>query len=155
MRFSLRLFFCMILPAALCGCTHNGGDIGPLFGDWVLTSMTVDGDTCDADGPDVDTFMQFQGSIVMTKLIDDRHSTLVYSVGTWERASDDVLLLDYTHSDNDHAPGTNIYRAPEWLLLESNAINTMQIISLDRSHMRLRHTTADGAMAEYTFRKTF
>ncbi len=58
-------FAYLIIISLLCfGCTHNNGDIGPLFGTWVLDGMTVDGDKQDI-GPD-DTFMQFQGKIVMT-----------------------------------------------------------------------------------------
>ena len=39
---------CKILFVALCvlinvGCTHNNGNIGPLFGLWHVTSIKVDG----------------------------------------------------------------------------------------------------------------
>lgn len=146
-------FAYLIIISLLClGCTHNNGDIGPLFGTWVLDGMTVDGDKQDI-GPD-DTFMQFQGKIVMTKLIDERHTMLVYSVGTWERDGD-VMELDYTHYDDNNEPGTGIYRAPTWLLLETDAINSLQILSLNNRHMTLQHTTAEGAIATYNFRKTF
>lgn len=139
----------ILLVAALwlgCGCTHNNGDIGPLFGSWVLDEMTVDG-VPEAFGEEY-TVMQFQGEIVMTKLIDDRHSLLGYSVGTWIR-HDDVLDLNYTHHDDESE-----YRTPEWLLLTHGVINTMVILSLDSRHMHLQHTTPDGRIVQYKFRKT-
>ena len=148
----MRVILNILLLAAFCGCTHNNGYIGPLFGNWVLSSMTVDGAAFDPH--EADTFMQFQGDIVMTKLIDDRHTQLTYSVGTWER-DDRTLILDYRHSDNEWQPGTGIYRAPEWLLLESNAINTLEILTLDKKQLRLRYLTPQGQVVNYSFRKTF
>ena len=132
-------------------CTHNNGDIGPLFGTWALDGMTVDG--TEADLGDDDTFMQFQGEIVMTKLIDRRHSLLRYCTGTWSREGD-VLALDYTHSDDKNLPGTGVYSAPDWLLLKTNTINRLNILSLDNSHLRLRYIDADGSAVVYNFRKT-
>ena len=35
-------FAYLIIISLLCfGCTHNNGDIGPLFGTWVLDGMTL------------------------------------------------------------------------------------------------------------------
>jgi len=134
------------------GCTHNNGDIGPLFGTWVLDKMTVDGQEANL-GPE-HTFLQFQGKIVMAKLIDDRHSLLFYSVGTWEREGDE-MFLDYTHHDDEFEAGTGQYSAPDWLLLTTNSINRLKVLSLDNKYMRLQFTTQDGRTAIYNFRKTF
>ena len=148
-----RLSSYIICVAALLfgACTHNNGDIGPLFGTWVLDEMTID-DT-PADLGHNNTFMQFQGHIVLTKLIDPRHSMLRYCAGTWTREGD-VLALDYTNSDDNNPAGTGTYAAPEWLLLETNAINRLNILSIDNGHMRLRYIDADGCIVVYNFRKT-
>lgn len=137
-----------MLPGA---CTHNNGDIGPIFGTWVLDEMTVDGTP--ADLGDDDTFMQFQGHIVLVKLIDPRHSLLRYCAGTWTR-EDDVLALDYTNHDDKNPPGTGYYEAPEWLHLKTNAINRLNILSLDNGHLCLRYTADNGATIVYNLRKT-
>ena len=134
------------------GGTHNNGDIRPLFGTWVLDKMTVDEE--DADLGQEHTFIQFQGKVVMAKLIDDRHSLLFYSVGTWEREGDE-LLLDYTHYDDKSEPGTGQYSAPDWLLLTTNSVNRLKVLSLDSKYMRLQYTAQDGRTATYNFRKTF
>lgn len=140
-----------IVALLLGACTHNNGDIGPLFGTWVIDDMTVDGTS--ADLGDDDTFMQFQGHIVLTKLIDPRHSLLRYCAGTWTREGD-VLALDYTNGDDNNHAGTGTYAAPEWLLLETNAINRLNILSLDNAHMSLRYVADDGRTVVYNFRKT-
>lgn len=151
-----RLIFIFSIIAAAIGlnsCTHNNGDIGPLFGSWVLEEMTVNGDKTvpDVDG---DTFLQFQGGVIMAKLIDDRHSLLFYSVGSWEREGD-VLIVNYTHSDNQTPQGEGQYMAPYWLMLTTNAINRITILSLDKKAMRLEYITPDGDTVRYLFRKTF
>ncbi|MDE6453951.1 MAG: lipocalin-like domain-containing protein [Muribaculaceae bacterium] len=142
----------MCLAIACGSCTHNDGDIGPLFGTWVLDEMSVDG-TVQELGPD-HTFMQFQGAIALTKLIDDRHSLLAYCIGSWER-DNNAIFIDYTHRDDNTAAGEGQYSAPWWLLLTSNAINRLDIISLDSKHMHLQHISTDGATVDYKFRKTF
>ena len=86
-------------------CTHNNGDIGPLFGTWALDGMTVDGTEADL-------------------------------------------------GDDDTLPGTGVYSAPDWLLLKTNTINRLNILSLDNSHLRLRYIDADGSAVVYNFRKT-
>lgn len=152
-RIARYILLTLTLLAATSSCTHNDGDIGPLFGSWILDSMTLDGQpyTPDVDGY---TCLQFQGKVIMAKIIDDRHSLLFYSVGSWER-TDNTLYLDYTHSDNDTPPGEGAYSAPYWLMLKPNAVNEVSILSLNSRHMHLRHITPDGDIVEYTFHKTF
>ncbi len=148
----LFLYFILVSTALLGGgCTHNDGDIGPLFGSWIVDEMTADGAEVSIDGGY--GYLQFQGAVVMCKLIDDRHSLLFYSVGSYEREDDD-LLLNFTHSDNETAPGQGQYSAPTWLLLTPDAVNRMEIISLDKSKMKLKHITPDGTVVLYSFRKT-
>lgn len=149
---ALNILLLLPLLSFCSGCTHNNGDIGPLFGSWVLDEMTVDGKVQDLG--DDNTFIQFQGKVVMTKLIDDRHSLLFYSVGSWERSGDE-LALDYTHYDDKSEPGTGQYSAPYWLLFETNAVNIVRIVSLNSKHMQLEYRTSDGKTAFYKFRKTF
>lgn len=133
------------------GCTHNNGDIGPLFGSWVLDEMTVDSEVADL-GED-HTFFQFQGGVIMVKRIDDRHSLLFYGVGSWERDGD-VLALNFTHSDDKTEPGEGQYSAPYWLLMTTNSVNRVEILSLDSKRMQLRYDTPDGKTVLYQFRKT-
>lgn len=145
----------MIIAAAAAlaaGCTHNDGDIGPLFGSWYLEEMTLDGRPVEQQSG-VYSFMQFQGAVVMCKLIDDRHSLLSYNVGSYVREGD-ALLLDFTHSDNNTAPGEGQYSAPEWLLLTPNSENRMDITSINNKKMKLKHITPDGYLVEYSFKKT-
>ncbi|MDE6498969.1 MAG: lipocalin-like domain-containing protein [Muribaculaceae bacterium] len=148
-----RFIYLLAAAAALIagGCTHNDGDIGPLFGSWLVEDMTLDGERVAAG--EEHGYVQFQGAVVMCKLIDDRHSLLFYSVGSYEREGD-ALLLNFTHSDNTTAPGELQYSAPQWLLLTPNAVNRMEILALDNKKMKLKHITPDGYIVEYSFRKT-
>ena len=111
-----RIIYLLVAAVAIIsgGCTHNDGDIGPLFGSWLVEDITLDGQRTDPG--EGHGYVQFQGAVVMCKLIDDRHSLLFYSVGSYVREGD-ALLLDFTHSDNTTAPGEGQYSAPQWLLL--------------------------------------
>lgn len=150
----MKRILTIILPLLFAACTHNNGDIGHLFGSWVLTSMTVDGEAVEEPYPDADTFLMFQGKIAMVRVIDDRSSLLTYRMATWTREGN-IIALDFTHRDDDNGPGTSIYEAPAWLMLTNKAVNDMQILSLTSGNMHLRHVTPDGDIVEYKFRKTF
>lgn len=133
-------------------CTQNGGDIGPLFGSWHLESMTCDGEPF-AQPAGTDTFWNFQGHVVIAILSKGMYETLDFT-GTWEQR-DGLLVLDYTHSSDNAAPGTQHYRAPYWMGFPENEVIDLTIIKLDNSTMMLSWTSAQGRKYNYNFKKTW
>ena len=41
MRIIRYIFTALLAIAAMCSCTHNNGDIGPLFGQWKITDIAT------------------------------------------------------------------------------------------------------------------
>lgn len=151
MKHTLRILLTALTAILAGACTHNNGDIGPLFGTWALDAMLIDGQ--EAVLPDADTFMQFQNRVVMVKLIDSRATTLSYNVGSWQREAD-VLELDFNHRQDGVEPGTGIYQAPEWLHFVDRGTTVLQILSLKSGGMRLKQLTPEGPTIVYDFHKT-
>lgn len=117
-RAPLVLFLLPLL--LLSGCRMNNGDIGALYGAWVLTQMEVDGEVYtgwESDGYD-DTFFQFQNnicSIIRTTSLHDYDARMC----TWQWIEEDrEIELNYTHHDDTfERPGSGVYAPPSWLLL--------------------------------------
>ncbi|MDE6269471.1 MAG: lipocalin-like domain-containing protein [Muribaculaceae bacterium] len=153
MKTTVRILILLLASVVAAACTHNNGDIGPLFGTWALDRMTVDG--TDATLPDdADTFIQFQSKVVMVKLIGERATLLEYRVGSWQREGD-VLKLDFNHYDDEREPGTGLYEAPAWLHFQPKGITTLRVVQLKGGGMRLEQTTPEGEHIEYEFHKTY
>ena len=65
-----RRLLMIILPLLLfCSCRMNNGDIGDLFGSWLLYSMTVDGQTPE-DFDAEETFWEFQNNIISISRVE-------------------------------------------------------------------------------------
>ncbi len=81
MRFmkNIIVLFILWMTILLPACTHNDGDIGPLFGQWKLVSIEKSGqkDTYD------NLFLSFQSSVLEFKTVTYPHSYLC-SYGEYE-----------------------------------------------------------------------
>lgn len=150
------LKYLMLLPLALLlgSCTHNDGNIGPWFGTWGMTAMTVDGvpyGTTDRG----QTLWEFQSHLVRISRIDAHQTFTGYSWGTWEER-DGHLLLDFTHPDNSTPEGDQgEYRAPDWLLMPPGQVIDLAITD-NRSRIKsLKYTDPDGKIIIYTIKKTW
>ena len=123
------------------GCTHNDGDIGPLFGNWRLVSVA--GDTEGHRVPDgyyVD--WGFQNTTIHMSMtmpghrVDNRYGNY--------RLEDNTLFLDFTDSEEG-------YGKP---LLSLPAQSELQVLRLDGRHRELLYVpTPESQGTTFTFRK--
>lgn len=140
----------MLVAVAFCGCRMNNGDIGDFFGSWLLYSITIDGQ--EAEGFDTEsTYWEFQNNIIEISRVDS-HYQKWGRWGTWVDDGD-RLLLDYTHGDEDYAPGTDIYKAPEWLYFPSNQIIVLNFVERHSKRMVLSMQDDKDRRIVYSLRK--
>ncbi|MBP3638548.1 MAG: lipocalin-like domain-containing protein [Muribaculaceae bacterium] len=152
MKKSYNILLAFVAMLLTCACTHNNGDIGPLFGTWALDCMSIDGEP-QPQPEDVQSFLLFQSNVVKAERFDSRNTLLNYHVGTWERDGD-RLDLDFNHRDDANEPGTGIYSAPEWLHFTDRGITQLTIVNLHSGRMELRQTTPAGQTITYDLHKT-
>ena len=140
----------MLVAVAFCGCRMNNGDIGDFFGSWLLYSMTIDGN--EAENFDTEsTYWEFQNNIIEISRVDS-HYQKWGRWGTWVDDGD-RLLLDYTHGDEDYAPGTDIYQAPEWLYFPSKQIIVLNFVERQSKRMVLSMQDDKDRRIVYSLRK--
>ena len=146
-----RRLLMIILPLLLfCSCRMNNGDIGDLFGSWLLYSMTVDGQTPE-DFDAEETVWEFQNNIISISRVEfmyDKESRW----GTWSEA-DGKLLLNYTHHEHGVNQGTAKYSAPEWLGFPPNQIIPLTFVERTSNRMSLTRTSENGEVYVYSLRK--
>ena len=123
-----------LLPAILallffvCSCTRNNGNIGKQFGQWKVTSITVNGKEDSAYTGNM--FWSFQSSTVEMKTVSENHET-VTTFGNY-RIMDDTLFITFPDEDRPPLPG---------LGLKQYAENAIQIVKLSGSQMVLAYNT--------------
>lgn len=110
MRIIGYIFTALLAIAAMCSCTHNNGDIGPLFGQWKITDIA----TTDAATGTVThnatsgAFLSFQNDVVtLTQVYDGQHLSAL-SYGQWE-LNGNSLTLYFDISDGVSLPGAMFY----------------------------------------------
>ena len=110
MRIIGYIFTALLAIAAMCSCTHNNGDIGPLFGQWKITDIA----TTDAVTGTVThnatsgAFLSFQNDVVtLTQVYDGQHQSAL-SYGKWE-LNGNSLTLYFDISDGVSLPGAMFY----------------------------------------------
>lgn len=147
----MRKLLCIsTLVIMLCACRVNNGDIGDFFGSWLLYSITIDGEDAPGFNPE-ETYWEFQNNIIEISRVDDRlHKQGRW--GTWTD-SDDRLLLDFTHGDDDYAPGTDFYQAPEWIYMPANQIIDLHFVERKSNRMTLDRIDHEGKHITYALRK--
>ncbi len=143
--------FVILLTSILAGCTHNDGDIGPLFGSWQLESIEVDG-TVDSSYPG-NVFWGFQSSIIRMAVVNEHHEHVDYW-GTW-KLTNNILMFDYTHSHAEMPPGTGDYRFPPSIHLPENGVVSLSVLTLKGSTLTLQYKTTDGTPIVYRLHKQF
>ena len=112
MRIIGYIFTALLAIAAMCSCTHNTGDIGPLFGQWKTTDIAT---TAAATGTVTHNatsgaFLSFQNDVVtLTQVYDGQHQSAL-SYGQWE-LNGNSLTLYFDISDGVSLPGAMRLRA--------------------------------------------
>lgn len=149
MTHSLKIFV-LLLAMLLGACTHNDGDIGPLFGSWSLDEVEGPLDLPEGKA----TVMEFQNNLVEFILSDGAYIPFQKRFGTWVREGD-IMTFDFTHYSDGEKPGHGAFAAPEWLGFPENSIFTVYIERLDSGHFTFVYTLADGQTITYKFLRTW
>ncbi len=123
----------------LVSCTHNNGDIGPVFGLWQLTQVEG-GDISYTPSEQYTIYWCFQSTTIQMFSIDDRHHN-DQRFGNFSM-SDGKLYIDY--------PDTEGYGAP---LLGLPRQCSLDVLQLDGKRMTLRYAPDDNGETIYYFRK--
>ena len=131
-------FILMLMIIPLCCCTHNNGDIGPLFGQWKIESVRCEG----MPQPEYagNAFLSFQNSVAQITITGD-HNTSYRSYATWHIA-DNTLFIDF--DDADFPPIGNI---------GLNVHNRLQILRLTHSEMILQSNPDIDISVTYILKK--
>ncbi len=141
-----------LMLAMLAGCQNNG-HIGWIFGVWRVAEFSVDGEA--QTGPLIgSTTFAFQNNVVEAVAILDEYNSTYETFGTWEEDGD-VFIIDFTHGDDNTAPGTGQYAAPWWLGMTSDEPMVMELSDRKGDAFTLTWQTPDGKKNVYKFRKTW
>ena len=142
----------IILAAVLTSACQNNGDIGDLFGSWRVDSYTIDGQL--QEGRPTQTVFSFQSITVNVSLITDEYGGAWQRFGTWTE-TDSEFIFDFTHHDNNNAPGTGMYQAPEWLNFTSDSPMVLHKDQRSSRDMTLSFSDLDGRRHVYVLKKTW
>lgn len=147
-----------IIVFILTSCRVNNGDIGPLYGSWVLTEMKVDNEIYTewkSDGYD-NTFFKFQNNICEIMRTNDRLDT-DSRVCTWQWVTEDTEIeLNFTHTDDRFPePGGYLYNAPDWLLLDGPGLYKFNVKWNGEKNFVWTTVNNKGQQLAYTLKKTF
>lgn len=140
-----------VLMLGVVGCTQNRGNIGDLFGSWVLEEMTADGNTLPLPDNAEYATIAFQGTVVRYTLHFGLH---IYTnrVSTWTR-SDNILSFDFTNGGHEiETDGT--FAPPYWLYFDEEIV-TFVIAQLDKGHLTLVRNSKDGKTYVYKYLRTW
>lgn len=134
----------------LGGCTHNNGDIGPFFGTWKLSSITVDG-VPDPDYGD-NVVWKFQANVVAMVRINNRHETNE-SIGTWIDLGRQEIQMDFIYCDDVFPEGSDRYSPLAETHLPKGSFR-LAVMALSSGDMKLRYSDPEnGIIYEYALKK--
>lgn len=137
-RYVLWVMMIYMLTAVTSGCTHNNGDIGPLFGQWHVTAIDIDGSP--AGGYNGNVYWSFQNHTVEVKAIYPYHE-YQQGFGNWT-LDQDMLALSF--------PDAGL-QPPADAFLSGQAV--MKVLELDKNRLMLRYRNAGDSLITYTLRK--
>lgn len=147
-----------VVCIALSSCVTNNGDIGRLYGVWVLESMKVDGEVYDgwqtADYPY--SFFQFQGDMCYVTRTNDRYD-YENKACTWQWINaESEISLNFTHTDTANPePGGWAYDAPKWLLLTEPAVYSFAVEWVNDKQMVWTTVNTQGQKLTYYLKKNY
>ena len=131
----LRYISVIAILLMTCACTRNDGNIGYLFGQWKLVSMTTDG--VDIPNYKGNVYWSFQNTTIEMKVVIETGE--VYQTFGNFKEMDNTLFLNFPDEDFPPRPITGLPRECE-----------LQVIKLTGGEMILSY--GDPATI-YTFRK--
>ena len=133
----------ILLAYATSGCTRNDGDIGPWFGTWQVTFITIDGvPDADYDGT---VIMKFQNSILSSMTYNPEHSPTTFNA-QWS-CRDDVMTILIPDDTSGLAPGLGLPWLPEL---------TLRVLQISGKRAELQWTDPDGGSVRiFTLKKLY
>ncbi len=148
----MHLYVVLFVVLFLSSCVTNNGDIGNLYGSWVLDAVDIDGveQTSWKDDGSFTTW-NFQNNIILVRRATAIHDAN-YVVGTWVR-DDNTLTVDFNHKDDETPAGTGLYEAPIWIYFE-HGVTTLTYLKDESKKMVLATTLSDGRRITYTLHKS-
>lgn len=127
-----------MLALVAAACTHNNGDIGPLFGLWHLESVAR------PDGTQVpheaNEFWAFQNTTIRVSIIED-HQTKHDAYGNW-RLDDNTLFIDFPDDRYQPDPSTGMPSSCSF-----------QVMKMKKNELVLRSDADGGTSLIYTLKK--
>lgn len=131
------------------GCTHNNGDIGPIFGSWSLVGISENGTPLALDN---ETVFSFQNEIVQVVKLGQLQERDAYRYGNFSM-SDKKLTLKFQSKPT--ANGSMLYMTPTWLYFPQDGMPIhFDVIKLGGGKMVWNLETESGTYT-YTFEKTW
>lgn len=104
--------FLAALCISLSACTHNNGNIGPIFGSWALDSITEDGRPYPL-GKDDATVFAFQDEIVRVTRLTNPPYAKDMKTGNFAIHGDELTLRFARNT----GPDAGMFLTPYWLPL--------------------------------------
>ncbi len=132
----------MVLPL-LGGCVRNDGDIGNLFGNWVITSISCNGDKVETT-PDI--MINFQGDFFSLGTVREEQVFLPDLVGKW---SEDGSLFTL---NADYNAGT-VKEFPSALGFGTEKVVKLTVREKTHNNMEWSYTTPEGDGYIYRLKK--
>lgn len=138
----------LVLIFAVTSCTHNNGDIGPLFGQWIMTDITADGQSI-SDVTPTDWNWRFQNQVILISQVDNVAHTHNEYWGSWSQ-SGKTITVNYRNTD----PSINFnYDIPKAIGFTEAAVYQIEIITGSASQMTLQMVNPQGVNYVYTLTK--
>ncbi len=136
----LQVFLFIITLAITSNCTRNNGDIGPLFGTWHMTSISINDEEISSYSGTV--YFSFQSTVHLQKLVDETTYDYDERYSLW-RYEGNNLVLDFSDP----------YYTPLEITGMKNGINVLTIEKLKGDVLVLSYINPEGDEYTYTFRK--
>lgn len=135
----ISLMALLLLPV-IAGCTHNNGDIGPLYGNWKLETVDTELAKYRPAAEDWPVFWGFQSSTIRMAHVGTDNS-MDQRFGNY-RLYDNTLFLEFTGNSAEFHP-----------LLSLPDECELQVLELSGKRLVVRYIPGEGEDVVYTFRK--
>lgn len=144
-----KILIIISILAVFAACKTNNGDIGPLYGQWILDQLTLDGE------PDSivcsDFSFSFQNNILYIAHQTGHHE-FTETFGTWSLDGDE-LTLNFTHTADLYPENGIKFNPPAELHIPVRASTVMKVYKLTEKSLRFGFTDSIGCLYDYSFYK--
>lgn len=137
---------------AVTACTQNNGNIGHLFGSWVLQSATLNGEFYPMPSG-THTYWSFQADIIRI-ILEEEHHVAGSSYGTFQELPHGIMRVNFTYSDNSNPEGSGIYSAPLWMGFPASGVFDLTV-SGSGDRLDITYIKSPSEVFIYKFSKTW